>query len=269
MMVIVGALCIVPILPNKSIDPWQLFNPRNVALLMVTITAIQLGGFIVMHLLGERLGLAFTGFLGGLISSTIIFARLGDTLREHPKFILATLASAILATVAMLLDVIIIIFVASPTFLFAVVSPLLTMMLLGFLISVLLIYFQKIKKDQASPLSNPLSLPSILRTSLFLGFMLMSIGLARRYLSINSMLFISFFGGLVEIHGISLATPLLYLENQLQLNDAKLILYVAILASFISKLILTWLLTPRRFATHLSVLLIALLTTGVLTDYLS
>lgn len=98
--------------------------------------------------------------------------------------------------------------------------------------------------------------------------MLIMIAIAQRYLSTKSVLLISFFGGLIEIHGISLATALLYLEKQMQLNDAKQVLFVAILASFVSKLILLWSLTPYRFALQLSLYLLVLMFSGGLVYWL-
>ena len=196
------------------------------------------------------------------MSSTIVFAQLKNTLREHPQLIRATLAAATLATVAMLVDIMVIILVASPALFLVVLWPILTMMILGIIFSVILIHFQKAKNHSPPHFSNPLSLPSILSTALFLGFMLMLIVIAKRYLSTQGVLLISFFGGLIEIHGISLATALLYLENKIPLNEAKLVLYVAIIASFVSKFILLWTLTPYRFALQLSFVLMTLLVSG-------
>ena len=261
-ILIVLALGILPLLPDRAIDPWQLFNPRNFGLLITTIAAIQFGGYVAIQMFGERLGIAFTGFLGGLVSSTIVFAQLKNTLREHPQLIRATLAAATLATVAMLVDIMVIILVASPALFLVVLWPILTMMILGIIFSVILIHFQKAKNHSPPHFSNPLSLPSILSTALFLGFMLMLIVIAKRYLSTQGVLLISFFGGLIEIHGISLATALLYLENKIPLNEAKLVLYVAIIASFVSKFILLWTLTPYRFALQLSFVLMTLLVSG-------
>ena len=196
------------------------------------------------------------------MSSTIVFARLRDTLHEHPQLILASIASGILATVAMLVDIIVIILVASPSLLLAVLWPMLAMIVVGIILSVTLIHFQKIKTHSPPRMTNPLSIPSILRTALFLGFMLILIGVAKRFFSTQGVLLISFLGGLIEIHGISLATALLYLENQIHVNDATHILYMAIFASFVSKLVLLWTLTPYRFAVLLTLFLIVMLVSG-------
>jgi uncharacterized membrane protein (DUF4010 family) len=261
-ILIVFALGILPILPNQTIDPWHLFNPRNFGILIATIAAIQFGGYISIHLFGERFGMALTGFLGGLVSSTIVFATLPSILRTHPHSIPAIIASAILATLAMLVDIIIIIFVASPTLLSYIIWPMVTMFAVGAISTMILLHYQKIKKHIRPSLSNPLQPLSILRTSIFIGLILILIAIAKRYMGTKGILFISFLGGLFEIHGISLATALLYLGDQLKINDARLVLYIAILASFVSKFLLLWGFTPYRFALQTSLFLLVILVSG-------
>ncbi len=258
-------LGILPLLPDKTIDPWHLFNPKDFSLLIATIAAIQLGGYVTIHLFGERLGISLTGFLGGLVSSTAVFAQLHDTLKRYPQSELAILASGLLATVAMSVDVLIIIFVASPTLLIFIIWPMITMMLSGILLVIVLLHYQKKTEKALTLLATPLNLISILRTSLFIGVSLFVIAMAKRIISINGILLVSFLGGLIEIHGISLATALLYLENQLIAYDARLMLYLAVLASFISKIVLLWGLTPWRFALKESLLLLVMLFSGGIT----
>lgn len=267
-ILVIFALGILPILPNRTIDPWDLFNPRNFGTLIVTIAAIQFVGYISIRLFGERFGTAIMGFLGGLISSTAVFANLGHTLRSHPKFTLAIIASAILATLAMLAELITILLVASPTLLFFIIKPILVMSSISVIFVIILLHYQKGKTHTATLVSNPLNLWLVLRTSIFIALTLILIAIAKRYVSTEGVLFISFLGGLFEIHGITLATALLYLDQHLTINTAKLVLYMALLASFISKFFLLWTLTPARFALSTSLFLIGILASGGLTYWL-
>lgn len=247
-ILVIFALGILPILPNHTIDPWDFFNPRNFGILIVTIAVIQYAGYILIRLFGERFGLAMTGFLGGLVSSTIVFANLPHTIRSHPKLTLGIIASSCLAITATLIEVLLVLFVASPTLLIYIMKPILTMIVISITLAIGLLHHQKTQTHPASPDINPINLISILRTALFIAFMLFIIAITKRYIGTQGVLFMSFLGGLVEIQGISLATALLYLDHQLMLNSAKSVLYIALFASFISKLILLWGLTPIRFA---------------------
>ncbi|MDX1901304.1 MAG: MgtC/SapB family protein [Gammaproteobacteria bacterium] len=268
-ILVIFALGIVPILPNHTIDPWGLFNPRNFGILIITISTIQLGGYIAIRLFGERFGTAITGLLGGFISSTAVFANLANTLRAHPKFVYSIIASGILATLAMLIEIIAIIFVASPALLFYTITPLLIMCITSIIFVILLLYHKTIKKTSSPPISYPLNLIFILKTSVFIAITLILITIAKRYVGTKGVLMISFLGGFFEIHGITLATVLLYLDHHLTNHEASLVLYTAILASFLSKFFLLWSLTPKRFALKTSLFLLGIILMGGITYWLT
>lgn len=268
-LLIIFALGILPILPNQSIDAWGLFNPRNFGILVLTVATIQFTGYVAIRLFGERFGIALLGFFGGLISSTAVYASLNDTLRHHPNSVLAVMAAALLAVVAMLVEVIAIIFVASPTFLTYIIKPLLVMIMVGILISIILLHYQKIKQLTSQTLPTPLNLSSLLRTSIFIAATLLLIAITKRYVGEEGILLISFLGGLFEIHGLSLATALLYLDNHLKISEASTILYVAIFATFVSKLFLLWIFTPKNFAFFISIFLLGVLGSGAAMYWIS
>lgn len=267
-ILVIFALGILPILPHHTIDPWGLFNPWNFGVLIVTIASIQFMGYIAIRLFGERFGIAITGFLGGLVSSTAVFANLSITFKSHPKFKNAIVASAILATLAMLVEIIAIILVASPTLLYFIIKPLLMMIVVSTITVILLMHYQKEKGHTITSPKNPLNLRSLLQTSIFIGFTLILIALAERFIGTEGILIISFLGALFEIHGITLATSLLYLDKNLTSQTACYVLYTAIIASFVSKLFLLFTLTPARFAFQASAYLLIILLSGGLTYWL-
>lgn len=254
---------IIPILPNKPIDEWGLFNPQKFGMLMALIASIQFGGYVVIRLFGERFGIALTGFLGGLISSTVVFANMGHLLKSHPNSLFSVIAAALLANVAMFLEIMLIVFVASHELFFYIFWPLFGMVMAGCFFSFILIYRQNIKSLETSELTNPLNLLSILRISLFIGTALIVISVTKQYFGTKAMVLAAFLGGLFEIHGISLATSLLYVENQIKLYNAGLVIYVALLGAFVSKFFLLWALTPRRFASYTTLFLMVILGCGI------
>lgn len=60
---------ILPVLPDAPIDPWGLLNARKVWLMVVLISSIGFGNYILLKLYGAK-GITFTGFFGGLVNST-------------------------------------------------------------------------------------------------------------------------------------------------------------------------------------------------------
>jgi Predicted membrane protein len=69
---------ILPLLPDRAIDPWGGFNPREVWFFTVLTASLSYLGYIAVRLLGPARGLLVSGLAGALVSSTavtIAFAR--------------------------------------------------------------------------------------------------------------------------------------------------------------------------------------------------
>ncbi len=63
---------VLPFLPREPIDPWHVFVPFNVWLLVMLISGIGFVGYFLIKYFGAKGGIPLTGFLGALISSTAV-----------------------------------------------------------------------------------------------------------------------------------------------------------------------------------------------------
>lgn len=61
---------LLPILPNRAVDPWGAVNPTEIWLLAIMMAAISFAGYVAIRVLGDRKGVAVAAFAGGLTSST-------------------------------------------------------------------------------------------------------------------------------------------------------------------------------------------------------
>lgn len=261
-VVIIFALGILPLLPNRTIDPWSLFNPKDFGILLTTVAGIAFFAYVAVHLFGKQLGIALSGLLGGFVSSLALFMQFGEIVKEYPRSKTAIIVASILATLAMCISVLAIVTVISPSLFTHIAYPIISMTIFGSILSFILLKFQKQKSDNRTLLSKPPSLFSILRTTIIIGLMLVFIALAFRYISKDALAWLGFISGLVEIRAITLVTVLLYLSHKLSIHEVRFIIYVALLASFIAKFVLLWVLTPRRFALKASFYLMLLLLSG-------
>lgn len=88
-LVLAGAsLIVLPLLPDRAIGPFAVFNPRQVWTLVILVLAVGAAGHAAVRLVGARFGLPLAGLLGGFVSSTATIGAMG------------ALASAVLSTVA-------------------------------------------------------------------------------------------------------------------------------------------------------------------------
>src|SRR5690606_15126556 len=70
LMLLAMTFLLLPILPNRPIDPWQVLNPAEIWLFAILIAAISFAGYVAIRALGERKGVAVAAIAGGLTSST-------------------------------------------------------------------------------------------------------------------------------------------------------------------------------------------------------
>lgn len=124
------AFVVYPVLPAGSVDPWGLVLPREAWVTVVLIAALGFANYILLKLYGAR-GVEFTGFLGGLVNSTVTVTELANRLRASgAQLSEATFRGIVLATLAMLVRNAAILGLLAPWALLSSVVPL-ALMLVG------------------------------------------------------------------------------------------------------------------------------------------
>lgn len=102
------AFVVYPVLPAQALDPWGLITPRSAWVTVLLIAAVGFGNYVLLKRYGAR-GAGLSGFLGGLVNSTVVVAELAGRAREaeaesaESPFVTAAYQGIVLATAAMLL----------------------------------------------------------------------------------------------------------------------------------------------------------------------
>ncbi len=63
-------LVVLPVLPNRTFGPYDVFNPFQSWLFVVLIVGLNLAGYLLFRLYSKSAGLWLAGIIGGMISST-------------------------------------------------------------------------------------------------------------------------------------------------------------------------------------------------------
>jgi uncharacterized membrane protein (DUF4010 family) len=143
------ALVIVPLLPDETLDPFNVINPRKIGLLVTALIGIGWVGYLAVRTLGAKRGLPLAGLAGGFVSSTATTAAMArrgrvDILRR-PAVSAAVLSKvsslAVLVVLAAAIDVRVVGLLA---------APLTAMVLVLAAASWLLIRGQTLAQEQAS-----------------------------------------------------------------------------------------------------------------------
>lgn len=91
------AFLMLPLLPDKTLDPWGALNLRAVWLIATTIAALSFAGWLAMRSFGARWGILLTAAIGGLASSTAVtvsLARLARLPAAQPRLLAAGMCVA-------------------------------------------------------------------------------------------------------------------------------------------------------------------------------
>ncbi|WP_242165078.1 DUF4010 domain-containing protein [Lysobacter sp. M15] len=95
-----AAAIVLPLLPDRAIDPWQVLNLRKLWLLAVIVMAINAAGHVALRAFGARTGLLLAGLAGGFASSTATIASMGTRAREHPELATACAGAGVVSNVS-------------------------------------------------------------------------------------------------------------------------------------------------------------------------
>ena len=114
----------LPLLPNRTVDPWGAVNPHAIWLMTILIAVLSFAGYLAIKITGEDRGILITGIAGGLVSSTATTMTLARLVREHPARQSLLVAGMLLSGATMVARVLGIVGIINPAMLARLVLPL-------------------------------------------------------------------------------------------------------------------------------------------------
>jgi uncharacterized membrane protein (DUF4010 family) len=124
LILLASAMVVLPLLPDRTLGPFAVFNPRKLWLLVVLVMAISALGHVVLRAVGNRWGLAVAGFFAGYVSSTAAVAGFGQRVKDSPALLAPAVGAAMLANLASLTLFVPIILALAPRLLPHIALPL-------------------------------------------------------------------------------------------------------------------------------------------------
>ncbi len=165
---------LLPILPNRSIDPWQAVNPFEIWLLAIMIAAISFGGYVAVRLFGDRLGLVVAALAGGLASSTATALTLARLARVHPASVRLLAAGILLASSVMVVRVGMVAVVLNPVMAGPLVWPLGAGLAALLLAALVLLRRTQETERAALTIANPLEVGMAVKMAAFITAVLLA-----------------------------------------------------------------------------------------------
>lgn len=212
------ALVILPILPDRALDPLGVLNPFRIWLLVVFISGIGFVGYILMKVLGAEKGIGLTGVLGGLVSSTATTMSFSTRSKQNEGFSAHYALAIVVASCVMFPRVAIEALVVHPPMLDIILMPLAAMLLAGLLAAVVLWRTgqQETETNQeAIELNNPLRLGSAIVFALVFALVLVVVRVADEWFSTAGVYIAALITGLTDVDAITLSTSQLAQRGQM------------------------------------------------------
>lgn len=157
----VMTMIVLPLLPDRAIDPWQGFNPREVWIFTVLIAAISYLGYVAVRVLGPARGLLVSAVAGAVVSSTAVTVALARAAKSSES-VWAMAGAASLAAAVSVVRVLAIALLVQPAVAAVVALPALAAAA-GFVASgVLLFSMPGAKQLPDAAMRNPFELGPLL-----------------------------------------------------------------------------------------------------------
>jgi len=125
LLLLVVALVVLPLAPDRIIGPYGALNPRTICTLTVLLMAVGAVGHVAVRTLGPRYGYVVGAIASGFASSTVTVAAMGHIAVKEPEHLRTLAAAAILSNIATVTQVALILGTVEPTLLSQMAWPLL------------------------------------------------------------------------------------------------------------------------------------------------
>ena len=186
---------ILPLLPDRTIDPWGGLNPREIWLFTLLAAALSYLGYIAVRVLGEARGLLWSTLAGSLVSSTVMTLSLARSAGDGRR--LAGAAS--LAAMVSILRVVVFTLLLSPAVLATAGPAALAAATVFGLAGWLMLSGMSAEDMPKNQERNPFDLkPLLLFAAIYAGVALLS-ALSSRYFGAGSLAVTSGISGLVDV----------------------------------------------------------------------
>lgn len=201
------ALVILPVLPNRAFGLYEVLNPFEIWLMVALIVGISMAGYVAFKVLGPRGGPAVAGVLGGLISSTAATVGFARRSAERPRWADGLALAITIASTVTFARVLFEIAVVAPSTL-SVMGPPLAVMMLGMVgISAALFWLTRNRLEDISGEGEP---PSNMSAALLFGLLyaavLVGVAEAKDHFGQSGMLVVAGLSGLTDMDAITLST---------------------------------------------------------------
>ena len=278
------SVVLLPLLPSEPVDPWGWYNLQELWFLVVLISGISFAGYFAIRFMGRERGIALTGALGGLASSTAVTMAMCQKAENatDDSVNYAAAFAILIASGIMTARVLLIVLAVSTTLAGAVWIPLAAMAVPG--VGVAWFFWRRIAEGESEPrdpadaededelpshleISNPFELAPALKFGLLFVVIIGVVNLAKQFFGSSGTYVASFLSGLANMDAISIAVGRMVEAGDIASLIGVRGVVIAVLANSLTKVIMSFVLGSRRLGLYVMLGLLPMATVGMIVVF--
>lgn len=223
------SVVLLPVLPDKGYGPWAALNPYEIWWMVVLIAGLSFLGYAAIKIAGPKRGVALTGVLGGVASSTAVTLNLARIARRQPARRALLAAGIVLASATMFLRVLVIVALVAPP----LAGPLLAPLLLAALVALALSTAAFLRVAKAAPeepieLRNPFEFGMALQFGALLAAVMLLSHALHAWLGPYGLYGLAVASGLADVDAVTLSFASMASEGTLASRFAAAGILIAV-----------------------------------------
>jgi uncharacterized membrane protein (DUF4010 family) len=244
-----AALVILPLVPDRTMGPFEAFNPFTLWRLVVVVMAIGAAGYVALRLLGPRLGLPLAGLASGFVSSAATIGAMGARAKREPSILRPAVAAAVFSTVATVAQMVVVVAATNASTLRELWPAMLAAGVMAMAYG--LVFGLRALRDDAdhqAPPGRAFEPRSALLFAATVGAILFVSAALNEWLGEAGLTLSAAAAGFADTHSAAISVASLVSAGKVTPEDAVVPILTAFTTNSLTKAVLAWTAGGRRFA---------------------
>ncbi|PMX29415.1 MULTISPECIES: MgtC/SapB family protein [unclassified Pseudomonas] len=251
LLLLIVALVVLPLAPDRFIGPYGALNPRTICTLTVLLMAVGAVGHVAVRALGPPYGYVVGAIASGFASSTVTVAAMGQIVGKEPQHLRTLAAAAIFSNIATVTQMALILGAVEPRLLSQMAWPLLagfaTTALYG---AALMLRAPTTAASQIIKVGGAFDLKLALIMVLTLTGITFLSSVMLHYFGQVGVMLTATLSGFADAHASIASIAALATSGQLSLEAASIPILLVVSCNALSKCLVAWVSGGRTFAAY-------------------
>ncbi|PHH43867.1 MgtC/SapB family protein [Pseudomonas putida] len=249
MVLLITALVLLPLTPDRYIGPYAALNLRTICTLTVLLMLVGAAGHIAVRTLGIRYGYVISAIASGFASSTLTIATMGQRVAREPNNLRILSAAALLSNLATMIQTGLILATVDPALLRSLWLPLVSGSVAALIYSAGLMFPRPTQgTDETLPAGGAFNLKLAVIIALTMtAITLVSSAMLSQFGQVGVMLTATF-SGFADAHASTASIAGLAKAGLLPVEAIVAPALIAISSNSLSKCVVAWVSGGRGFA---------------------